>query len=102
MADHCELCGRGGAELRRHHLIPKTRRKNKKNKKLFSRTEVKERVLYVCKACHDTIHNELTEKELEIKYNTLESLLAVPVIARYVEWIKDKPINFKLPMNRSN
>ena len=59
----CDLCGRIVSERERHHLIPRTRHKNKRNKKLFDRREVHERLAMLCKPCHKTIHAVLTEKE---------------------------------------
>jgi hypothetical protein len=89
--DHCELCERAVSELTRHHLIPRTRHKSKKNKKLFDRSEVKHRILWICRACHDNIHAVLTEKELERSYNTFEQLAAHPEIRKFTDWIRTKP-----------
>jgi hypothetical protein len=97
----CELCDRINIECDRHHLIPKTRHKNKKNKKLFDRKEVKERLAWVCDCCHMTIHTEFTEKELEKTYNIIELLKNSPKLTDYIKWIKTKPNDFKLNVNRS-
>lgn len=86
----CELCERALA-LTRHHLIPRTRHKNKKNKNTFDRADVKGRIAWVCRACHDNIHAVLTEKELERRYNTLEELAAHPKIQKFTNWIRTKP-----------
>ncbi len=40
----CELCGRAAVDLTRHHLIPRTRHKNKRNKKMFDRQEIHQTV----------------------------------------------------------
>ena len=88
--EHCALCGRAVEVLTRHHLIPRTRHKNKKNKELFDRDTVKE-IIWVCRACHDTIHAALTEKQLERDYNTVEALATHPEIKKFVDWIRDKP-----------
>lgn len=87
----CELCGREVEELTRHHLIPQTRHNNRKNKREFSRTEVKERIALLCRPCHKTVHATLDNKTLEQQYNTLESIAAHPDIQRFVTWIRKKP-----------
>src|ERR1051326_1168751 len=49
----CQLCGRRVSMLTRHHLIPRTRHANKRNKREFERKEVKRRIAWLCRACHD-------------------------------------------------
>lgn len=70
-----------------HHLIPRTRHSNKRNKRLFSRTEVLQRIIRVCRPCHKNIHAMLDNKSLERRYNTLRSLAAYPAIARFSAWV---------------
>jgi acetylglutamate synthase len=91
MGNKCELCEREVEELTGHHLIPRTRHTNKKNQKLFDRTEVKERKAMVCESCHSKIHATISEKELELFYNTTELLKDHPEIKKFVKWIKNKP-----------
>jgi hypothetical protein len=95
----CELCRRAGCGLTKHHLIPRTRHANKRNKREFERAEVKQRVAWICRACHNHVHALFTEKTLEREFNTLESLGAHPEVAKFVEWIKTKPGGFK-PVSR--
>ncbi|MEX2366159.1 MAG: hypothetical protein WD601_06105, partial [Pseudohongiellaceae bacterium] len=40
----------------KHHLIPRTRHRNKRVKKLYSREEMARRLLWVCRPCHHHIH----------------------------------------------
>ncbi|HYG78308.1 MAG TPA: hypothetical protein VEK08_25120 [Planctomycetota bacterium] len=87
----CELCGRRVQSVTKHHLIPRTRHKNKRNKKNFDREEIHSRVLWLCSPCHKNVHAVLTEKELENQYNTLELLAAHPEIAKFTAWISTKP-----------
>ena len=87
----CGLCGRDVSRTSRHHLIPRTRHKNKRNKRTFSRDDVRTRLVDLCRPCHRVIHHTLTEKELERDYNTVEKLLAHPEITKFIEWLKDKP-----------
>jgi 5-methylcytosine-specific restriction enzyme A len=59
----CELCRREG-EVTTHHLMPRTRRKSKKNKQDFTRDGVKGRPVDLCRLCHKRVHM-LTHKEAE-------------------------------------
>lgn len=93
--DRCELCGRGMALLTRHHLIPRARHRKKRNHRLFGREEVRTRILWICRPCHDHIHDVLSEKEMESGYSTREALLEHPAIRRFVAWIGSKPEGFK-------
>ncbi len=86
----CGLCGRTVQRLTRHHLIPKTRHKNKRNKKTFDRREI-HRTVGLCSSCHRHIHTVLDNKDLEREYNTLEALRAHPDVGKFVEWVSKKP-----------
>ncbi|HEY1170310.1 MAG TPA: hypothetical protein VGH19_02970 [Verrucomicrobiae bacterium] len=94
----CELCEREECVLTKHHLIPQARHANKRNKREFDRVEVKQRVTWICRPCHNHVHNLFTEKVLEREYNTLESLKAHPEVAKFIGWIKNRPSAFK-PMS---
>ena len=96
----CALCGRIVPQLTRHHLIPRTRHRNKRNKRDFARSEVKSRVVMICRACHNQVHALFTEKTLEREFNTLETLANHPEIIRFVNWVKTKPPTFR-PGNHS-
>lgn len=80
----CPLCGREmirGKSLNRHHLIPKTF----KGKDQF--------LIHI--VCHSKIHSVFTERELLHEYNTFDKLQAHPEIARFIEWVKRKPPEFR-------
>lgn len=98
----CDLCKRSVPELTRHHLIPVTRHKNKKNKKNFEREEVRSKLLMTCRPCHRNIHAQLTEKQLEYDYNTLEKLLEHPEIKKFTEWISKRPNLIRLQIRDAN
>ena len=97
----CDLCRRRVRKRTKHHLIPKTRHKNKKNKRLFRRDEVKTRVAWFCTPCHKHVHALLTEKRLEAEYNTLALLSAHPDVRKFVAWIKTKPDGTTVPIRGS-
>ena len=89
----CVICERQ-EHLTRHHLIPRTRHHNKRNKRDFARATVHQ-VVGVCPSCHSQIHQLLSEKELEREYNTVERLRAHPELARFARWIKNRPSGFR-------
>jgi 5-methylcytosine-specific restriction endonuclease McrA len=93
MTGKCPICGRVEA-LTRHHLIPRTRHHNKKNKRDFDQRIVRETV-GICRPCHSQIHALLTEKELERDWNSVERLRAHPEIARFAAWIAGKPGGYR-------
>jgi hypothetical protein len=92
----CELCRRPNIDTTRHHLIPRTRHKNKRNKKTFDREEVRTRLAYLCRPCHKFIHTVLSEKEMESSYNTVEQLAAHPEIRKFIDWVRTKPAGLKV------
>jgi hypothetical protein len=95
----CELCGRKMEGLTRHHLIPRTRHRNRRMKSKYGRDEMLGRLLWVCRPCHNQIHAVFSEKQLAEHYNTREALLGHEEIARFVDWIRTKPAGFK-PQSR--
>lgn len=95
----CELCGRAKLPLTRHHLIPQTRHKNRRNKRDFSRSEVRTRLAMLCEPCHANVHVHYSNKELERRLNTVEALRQEPVIVKFSRWIARKPAGFK-PVSR--
>lgn len=95
----CELCGRA-TPVTRHHLIPRTRHRNKRMRRSFSREEMQQRVLWVCRSCHNHIHDTFSEKELADTYCEKERLLNHPNIKRFVGWIKTKPVGFRASGSR--
>lgn len=97
----CELCGREVASLTKHHLIPRTRHKNKRTRKRFTREETRDRVAWLCVPCHDTAHATLTAKEMEREVNTVEALLAHPEIRSFVRWLRARPGTVHLRVRRT-
>jgi hypothetical protein len=98
----CDLCKRDVSNITKHHLIPKTRHKNKKNKKNFTRDDVHNRVLWICRPCHSNIHVVLTEKELEYDFNSIEALRIHPKIEKFSAWIRNKPEGTQVPFAKGH
>ena len=99
MEGNCAICGREET-LTRHHLIPRTRHHNKRNKREFERAVVRQ-VVGICRPCHSQIHALLTEKELEREFNTNAKLKAHPGVAKFTEWVATKPRGFKAAVSKA-
>ncbi|MFO7858948.1 MAG: hypothetical protein R6V11_08520 [Ectothiorhodospiraceae bacterium] len=90
----CALCGRP-ERLTRHHLIPRTRHRNRRVRRNYRLETLQHAVIHVCRPCHSHIHRLFSEKELEREYNTLAALQGHPDVQRFVAWIADKPSGFR-------
>jgi hypothetical protein len=95
----CELCGRDGVALIKHHLIPRMQHRRGPTRRRFDDAELDARLLWACHPCHDHVHAVLTESELASAYHTRELLLSHPEIQRFAAWIAKKPPGY-LPQSR--
>lgn len=88
----CPICDRPleGGKVDDHHLIPKL--KGGKNGPKIT----------IHRVCHDKIHSVFTEQELAAVYNTPEALRDHPEIAKFVRWVKKKPVEFNSPSKLSS
>ena len=85
----CTLCNREIPPTLRdaHHLIPK------------SKGGVVTVLLH--RACHKQIHALFTETELAKQYPSVEALQAHTEIAKFINWVKQKPNDLNLQTRRS-
>jgi hypothetical protein len=80
----CWLCDRPMGEVTEwHHPVPKSRG-----------GRIREPVHPIC---HQTIHANFTNSDLEKRYSTVEGLLAHDEIRRFVDWVANKPPDFHAP-----
>ncbi|MEM6258675.1 MAG: hypothetical protein AAF711_02315 [Planctomycetota bacterium] len=96
----CDLCGRAGLALTRHHLIPRKRHRRRSAIVRFEREEMHTRIAMLCRPCHSTVHATLTEQELEQSFNTLETLAQHPEIAKFVAWVSKQPVDRRVAVKR--
>lgn len=85
----CPLCNRelGTVRVNEHHLVPKTF----KGKETITLHEL----------CHNTIHANISERELLHYYHTVDRLLENESIQKYVKWVKRKPPEFYVKTKKS-
>ncbi len=80
----CWLCARPLGEVTEwHHPVPKSRG-----------GKLREPVHPIC---HRTIHDNLSNSDLERRFNTAEALKGHEVIGRFADWIANKPPDFDAP-----
>ena len=82
----CELCN-CECELTAHHLIPKSRIRNKYK-------EMKEdpsNLIWICRQCHDQIHALWDESTLRDLYSTKDKLLADEKMQKFIAWRQKHP-----------
>lgn len=85
----CPLCMRPIPKSQRdaHHLVPK------------SRGGVDTVTLH--RLCHRQIHALLTENQLARNYSSIEALRSHHEIAKFIEWIANKPTHIRAAIRRS-
>ena len=81
----CPCCGRTLA-LTFHHLIPRKLHRRSFFRRRYSRAELV-RGFYLCRLCHDGIHNRYSEVELGRTRATPELLLEDPELQRHFNWV---------------
>lgn len=81
---NCWLCAREmGEVVEWHHPVPKSRG-----------GKIREPVHPIC---HQTIHANFTNSDLEKRYATAQALLSHEEIRRFVDWVANKPPDFYAP-----
>lgn len=79
----CVTCHRHTA-LTKHHLIPKKRHK----KKVQLETNISlDDVIWICRQCHDGVHDLYDEQTLAKDLNTLEKLTSDERLKKHFAWV---------------
>lgn len=79
----CATCHRHTA-LTKHHLIPKKRHKKTKHS---ANGPALDEVIYVCRTCHDGIHDLYDEQTLAKHLNTLKKLTTDEKLQKHFAWV---------------
>ncbi|MDJ0278486.1 HNH endonuclease [Sphingomonas sp. 2R-10] len=83
----CALCDRPiGTQVEWHHRVP--------------RSEGGRETVPVHPICHRTIHASATNAELAGPLADIDTLRALPAVAKFVAWVADKPADFRAPVRR--
>jgi len=92
----CEMCQRD-LKLTFHHLIPKDKHPTFLGKRLPNGVEgeptrwfLNKYGVMICRQCHNTVHSIASNEVLALQYNSLQKLLAHPVIQRWLEFAKKR------------
>lgn len=97
--DLCCVCGRSGAALTRHHLVPRMVDGRKSTRRRVGGDKVG-LVALVCAACHRQIHSVFTETELGRDFNTPDKIRSHPEIRKFVAWVSKQPPTTLFPCRK--
>ncbi len=81
----CQLCQRD-TRLEFHHLIPRKVHRRAWFAKRYSRDDMHQRGIWLCRLCHRFVHRHFDEVTLGRDYATLDRLLADPGVQRPLQW----------------
>ncbi len=70
--------------LTKHHLIPKKRHKRKNE---IDQDRDLNDVIWICRMCHDGIHDIYDEQTLANQFNTLEKLTRDERLQKHFAWV---------------
>jgi len=86
----CPLCRRW-IKLTFHHLIPKKLHRRTRFKKDYSKAELNQGI-WICRLCHNGIHDHYDEMALAKHFPTWESLKTDPNIQRHAAWVAKQKV----------
>ena len=69
-----------------HHLIPKKMHRRNRYRRRYKRTELA-RGIYLCRDCHNGIHNTYSELELAQHFADPMALARDETLARHFHWL---------------
>eukprot|EP00189_Rhodosorus_marinus_P006182 CAMPEP_0113954662 /NCGR_PEP_ID=MMETSP0011_2-20120614/729_1 /TAXON_ID=101924 /ORGANISM="Rhodosorus marinus" /LENGTH=188 /DNA_ID=CAMNT_0000963919 /DNA_START=3 /DNA_END=566 /DNA_ORIENTATION=- /assembly_acc=CAM_ASM_000156 len=79
----CQLCERE-IPLTRHHVFPRAVHKDLKRKGYT--IQQLSTTVSICRSCHTAIHKFIPEKELALRYNTIDALVEHEKVKSFIEW----------------
>ena len=81
----CPACRRE-THLSFHHLIPRKAHRRRFFRKSYNRQELALGI-YVCRLCHDGIHDRFDEITLAKQFRDPAKLLSEPTLQSHFEWV---------------
>jgi hypothetical protein len=88
----CPGCKRHAA-LTFHHLIPRKMHRRRRFKTAYNREQLA-RGIYLCRLCHDGIHQRFDELTLALHYHDARRLLAAPELESHFQWVSRQQENW--------
>jgi hypothetical protein len=86
----CPLCQRD-VPLTFHHLIPKKLHRRTRFKKSFSKEHLNQGV-FICRLCHNGIHDHYDEMTLAKEFGTFDQLQQDGNIRRHAQWVAKQKV----------
>jgi hypothetical protein len=83
--DACEICGRDWITLTYHHLIPREVH-DKVVKRGWHRKDQLNNVAWLCRPCHNFVHEFASNEDLARHYYTTELLLEQDDVTAFARW----------------
>ncbi len=81
----CPCCGRR-SRLTFHHLIPRKLHRRTRFKKQYTKSQLNEGI-FICRLCHNGIHDRYTEMQLAKQFSSLESLTSDALLKKHFDWV---------------
>jgi 5-methylcytosine-specific restriction endonuclease McrA len=91
----CAMCERP-MPLTFHHLIPKSTHADMLKRGLCAKEDLT-RGVRICRPCHSAVHSFHDNKTLAVKYNTLDALLELEEIRKFIKWISKRAVRTRRP-----
>lgn len=70
----CDLCQRNRFKLTKHHLVPKAMHERALKEGWYDEQSLSQ-IAWLCRACHEVVHNKITPIMLAKKYASIDLLL---------------------------
>ena len=82
----CALCAREIA-LTFHHLIPRETHHRAWFRARYTKDQMHTHGIWICRACHDGLHDLYDELTLARRFSTLDALRADEAVMRHAGWV---------------
>lgn len=83
--NQCELCERF-TRLTIHHLLPKSEHKRLIKRGLFDKHQCDNLTIKICRNCHNSCHQYISNKDLADEFNSIDKLLSNELIYKFVKF----------------
>ena len=81
----CVMCERE-MKLTRHHLIPRMKHRKFLKRQQYSKEHLN-KVILICRVCHDAVHSFISLDEMAETYHTLDTILEHPKVQKWIPYV---------------